>query len=269
MKNKMIPKIIHYCWFGENPLPQEAISCLKSWKEKCPNYKIVKWDETNFNISQCKYIEEAYRQKKWAFVSDYARFYILYKYGGVYLDTDVELIKSLDEILDKGPFLGCEEGEPLKVAPGLGMGVEAGNSLYKEVLDYYDKQSFIKENGKENLETIVDKTTKILKRKGFEGSGKIENISGISIYPPEFFCPKNYYTGELNITENTVSIHHYSASWYEKEEQIILKIKQKCKNIFGNKAGQIISLPAHYILRFKLRIRKNGGIIKAIKSYIS
>ena len=114
----MIPKIIHYCWFGGNPLPELAIKCIESWKKYLPDYEIKEWNESNFDINCCAYVREAYEAKKWAFVSDYARFWILYQHGGLYFDTDVELIKSIDDLIVKGAFMGCE---PWNAAPALSL----------------------------------------------------------------------------------------------------------------------------------------------------
>ena len=118
----MIPKKIHYCWFGGNPLPELAIKCLESWKKYCPDYEIIEWNETNFNLDSCEYVREAYQAKKWAFVSDYARLKVVYDNGGIYLDTDVELIKSLDRLLKNKSFFGTETTGV--VATGLGFGAE-------------------------------------------------------------------------------------------------------------------------------------------------
>ena len=117
----MIPKIIHYCWFGGNPLPEDAKKYIESWRKYCPGYEIKEWNESNFDINCCDYVREAYEAKKWAFVSDYARFYILYQYGGLYFDTDVEMIRPLFSILQKGSFMGMEVNSPACVAPGLSL----------------------------------------------------------------------------------------------------------------------------------------------------
>ena len=208
----MIPKIIHYCWFGGNPLPELALKCIDSWKKYFPDYEIKEWNESNFDLNSCDYIKEAYQSKKWAFVSDYARFKILYEYGGLYFDTDVEIIKDMTKIVETGSIMGTEPTGG--IAPGLGLGANPGLGLYKEILDYYDTIHFILPNGNLNQQTIVKYTTDILLKHGELNSSAITEIEGIKIYPPEYFCPQNYYTGEMNITENTCSIHHYTASWH-------------------------------------------------------
>ena len=240
----MIPKIIHYCWFGGNPLPELAIKCIESWKKYLPDYEIKEWNESNFDINCCAYVREAYEAKKWAFVSDYARFWILYQYGGLYFDTDVELIKSIDDLIVKGAFMGCEPwnaapalsdiktkeaanpGLGLAAAPGLGLAAAPGLGLYKEVLDDYECDHFtITEKG--GPPTVVERMTKILLRHGLKDDNDIQFIEGIYIYPSEYFCPLDYGTGQMTITENTRSIHHYVASWHSNIEKKIIKIQQR------------------------------------------
>lgn len=238
----MIPKKIHYCWFGENSLPDDALKCIESWKKFCPDYEIIEWNESNFNINENKYCQEAYKEKKYAFVSDYARFKILYEHGGCYFDTDVEIIKTIDEIVDRGPFLGCEnwakEGRrnyKLRVAPGLGMGVEAGNSFYKEMLLLYDTLSFYKEDGSLNLETIVTYTTDRLVSYGLKNVDEMQIINGIYVYPKDYFCPIDH-VNDLAITKNTISIHNYAGTWLPKSS----KIKKRIIKLLGSKVWNIV-----------------------------
>lgn len=154
---KMIPKIIHYCWFGRNPLPESALKCIASWRKFFPDYEIVEWNEDNFDVNAIPYTAQAYAAKKYAFVSDYARLKILYDHGGLYFDTDVEVIKPFDDILAGGAFMGCEltAAQGCAVNPGLGLGVSAGSGLYNVLLDKYASLSFILEDGSLNLTTIV------------------------------------------------------------------------------------------------------------------
>jgi len=218
----MIPKIIHYCWFGRNPLPPLATKCISSWKKYLPDYEIKEWNEDNFDVNAIEYTKEAYAAKKYAFVSDYARFWILYHYGGLYFDTDVEIIRPIDDILEKGAFMGCEtnggKDTQISVAPGLGLGFEKGNSLLKELIDFYSNMHFLKEDGTPNLSiTIVGHTTEYLKTKGLKNTSGIQEVEGIFIYPSEYFCPINVVTDKLHVTENTRSIHHYAATWQTKK----------------------------------------------------
>ena len=189
----MIPKKIHYCWFGGNSLPELATKCIDSWKKFCPDYEIIEWNESNFDINCCDYVREAYQAKKWAFVSDYARFKILYENGGLYFDTDVEMIKSLDDIISNGGFMGRESDADVSVAPGLGLAVSPGLELYREILDFYHKQHFINKDGNLNLNTVVDYTTEILLKYGLKNTEEIQQIAGINIYPKEYFCPISLY----------------------------------------------------------------------------
>ena len=228
----MIPRIIHYCWFGGNPLPELALKCIASWKKYCPDYEIKRWDETNFDINCCEYVREAYEAKMWAFVSDYARFKILYENGGIYFDTDVELIKPIDDIVERGSFMGLEESSETYIATGLGLAANAGLDLLQEILDDYHHSHFEKSKTG-SYETVVTRVTKIILRHGDIRPDKINTVAGITVYPPDFFCPLNYHTGDLNITENTRSIHRYFASWVPSENKAILNIKKKMCNKGG------------------------------------
>lgn len=243
----MIPKKIHYCWFGGNPLPDSAKRYIETWKKYCPNYEIIEWNENNFDIAQNQYCKEAYEAKKWAFVSDYARFWILYKYGGIYFDTDVEVIKPLDDIVAKGPFMGCErdgvknkaaaiaDAFVLGVNPGLGLGVNPGHELYKEILDLYDTLHFKNKDGSFNLKTVVEYTTEILLKYGLKDINQIQCCACIYIYPTEYFCPQNIDTGVLKITENTYTIHHFEGTWLTPWLKFRHKLKILLIKLFGAK----------------------------------
>ena len=245
----MIPPIIHFCWFGGNPLPEYAIKCIASWKKYFPEYEIKEWNENNFNINCNDYVKEAYKEKKWAFISDYARFWIIYHEGGIYFDTDVEVIKDMSHIVKRGPFMGCEEcdklalGFDLGVNPGLGIGANSGLTLYKEILEYYDKLHFSSKDGR--IPTVVDHTTKILIKHGWNGERSISKVAGVYIYPPEYFAPYNYDSGELNLTNQTLSIHHYKATWHTWLEDRIINIERcnKKKQPIKYKVSRIISFP--------------------------
>lgn len=269
----MIPKVINYCWFGGNPLPELAIKCIDSWKKYCPDYEIKEWNESNFDLECCDYIKEAYQAKKWAFVSDYARFDILYKFGGLYFDTDVELIKPIDDLVEKGPFMGLEKGMRsiatgfgLAVNPGLGISANPGLSLYKEILDNYNNEHFINSDGSYDLTTVVIRTTEMLNKHGFAPVAEVQQVAGIYIYPEDYFCPLDYYTDELEISENTRSIHHYFASWLSKEEIKAHDLEKKAMKVVGkiiaHYIGRIYSSP----YRIKKKVKQYGlkGSIKFI-----
>lgn len=246
--NLNIPKIIHYCWFGRNPLPESAQKCIASWQKFFPDYEIKEWNESNFDVNVIAYTAEAYEAKKYAFVSDYARFWILYNYGGLYFDTDVEVIQSMDDIIARGPFMGCEkpfrEGATsnlLGVAPGLGLGVNPGLGLLREILDEYGHYHFKRADGTLNLTTIVDYTTGVLCKHGLQMSPDIQEVAGVFIYPADYFSPKNVDTRQLTITDNTRSIHHYDASWASEASHKSDRRGPKLKKLFGDKLGGTIN----------------------------
>ena len=233
----MIEKIIHYCWFGSNPLPKSAKKCISSWKKFFPDYAIKEWNESNYDVRKIPYIAEAYESKKYAFVSDYARFDILYQYGGIYFDTDVEVIKSYDDILSNGPFMGLETdgGEKeIYVAPGLGMASSPGMNIYKEILDFYDMQHFLKTDGAFNTETVVKKTTRVLIEHGLKNVKGIQKVADITIYPKEFFNPLQDSTGILTITDNTHSIHWYAKTWISPKSRLRSRLTRPFHRIFGD-----------------------------------
>lgn len=213
----MIPRVIHYCWFGGKPKPQVVLDCIASWKKFLPDYEIKEWNEDNYDVNKCQFMVEAYKEKKWAFVSDYCRIDVVNQYGGVYLDTDVEVIKSFDPLLKEKFFCGFEGVEPevmrKKVAFGLGFGSEANHPVLKEILDFYESLSF--HDNKQSLSQIVCPViqTEALCKFGLTPNGKTQKTEDWIAYSEEYFCPINYCTHQTNITSNTYSIHHYSATW--------------------------------------------------------
>ena len=255
-------KIIHYCWFGDASLPESAIKNIDSWKKHFPGYEIRKWDENSFDFSVCSYSREAYNHRKWAFVSDYARFWILYHFGGVYFDTDVEVIRPMDDILDSGPFMGCERvvcddgSSCLKVASGLGMAAEKEMPVYRKILEKYENMHFENPDGTLNFDTVVRIVTEIMKEEGFKGNGGIEIVAGIKIFPPEYFCPLDYYNGNMKITENTRSVHHYDETWKNPAWVRINKIKRHYAAI--GKRGCIREKLVLFPWRIKNRIENEG-----------
>lgn len=224
----MLNKVIHYIWFGEKEPTSKEKKCINSWKRYFPDYKIIKWDENNFDVNSCAYAREAYENKKYAFVSDYARFKILYEYGGLYFDTDVEVISDMKDICEKNDsFMGFEsanEKNEYKVAPGLCIYMDKKNQLCKEILDSYNCDHFILENGKLNEITVVDRVTNILKKYGLKTNNELQKVNGITIYPSDYFCPYDLTTKEINIGTNTKTIHWYLGSWLNKKERIKSKI---------------------------------------------
>ncbi len=211
---------------------------MRTWKKFFPDYEIKRWDETNFDIDCCAYVKQAYKEKKYAFVSDYARIKILYENGGLYFDTDVEIVKTFDKILQNGDFVGCELNG--SVNPGLGLGAKPGNILFKEFLELYEKLSFYNDDGSLNLKTIVQYTTELLTKYGLTGDDKIQDILDLTVYPKDFFNPTDMNNGKIIITENTVSIHHYSATWSTPRERIGGKIYYFISRVFGNNFAEAV-----------------------------
>ncbi|MDE6497712.1 MAG: glycosyl transferase [Muribaculaceae bacterium] len=205
-----IPHVIHYCWFGGSPLPPDAERCIASWRRFFPGWEIKRWDESNYDVRAVPYSAQAYDRRKFAFVSDYARFDILYHEGGVYLDTDVEVIRPFDDIVAHGAFMGMEG---TLVNPGLGTGSTPGHPFYAKMLREYAGMPFTDANGHQLPGTVVKHTTDVLTRYGYVQDGRRQVVEGITIYPPEYFCPLDDLTGRLNITDETRSIHHYAKSW--------------------------------------------------------
>lgn len=255
-----IPKVIHYCWFGRSPLPELAIRCINSWKKYFPDYEIKQWNEDNYDVYKIAYTKEAYEAKKYAFVSDYARFDILYKYGGVYFDTDVEVIKSFDDILKCGAFMGLERdgakkygvASSIAVGPGLGMAANPGLWVYKEILEMYSRCSFRNADGSYNMTTVVEYITDIFLKYGLKNQIGIQEVAGVTIYPKEYFAPKDIDTKELLITCNTYSIHHYDASWAEWYDKRAGDRGPKLRKIFGNTLGSKINIILYVIQKYGL-----------------
>ena len=219
-----IPKVIHYCWFGKGEMPRLAQKCIKSWKKYCPDYEIICWNEENFDVNQNRYMKEAYEAGKWAFVSDFARLKIVYDNGGIYLDTDVELIKPIDDLLENGGFMGFDEKGI--VATGLGFGAEKGNKIVGEFLKDYDDISFILPDGSYDLTPCPDRNTDTLKKLGMDIQNTNQTFMDVVFLPKECLCPMDYYTGKKTITKNTYSIHHYSASWTSNVTKRTTRIKR-------------------------------------------
>ena len=224
-----IPKVIHYFWFGKGKKPKIFEKCLKSWKEKCPDYEIKEWTEDDFDVNLTKYTKEAYQMKKYAFVSDYARFYVLYHFGGIYLDVDVEVLRNIDELLVNNMFLGFEDRN--NVNPGLIMGAKKGEKVIGELLEIYNNF-----NGFPNYQhTICNITTDyLIKNKGLDTKAeKIQYLDGITVYPFEYFCACDLITKKISATENTYTVHHYNASWLGTKEKIKNFIKKIVYRILG------------------------------------
>lgn len=255
----MIPKKIHYCWFGGKQLPDEAKRFIDSWKRYCPDYEIIEWNENNFDLNKCAYIKEAYEAKKWAFITDYVRLYVMVNYGGIYMDTDVEVIKSLDPFLKHQAFSGFEDKE--NIPTGI-MACEKGFPLFAEFLNYYNDSHFVKEDGTYDITTNVKIITEMCHKYKFIPNNEYQVINGFALYPNDYFCPKSHETGIINMTENTVTIHHFAGSWLTKHRKTAnnIQIYFRAKNM--QKLGVLISFPWTFADKVK-----NKGMTKTLKYY--
>lgn len=219
----MIPKVIHYCWFGGNPLPPLALKCIESWQKFCQDYEIKEWNESNFDINICAYVKEAYETKKWAFVSDYARLWVLVNYGGIYMDTDCELVKPIDAFLNLEAMSGFESDKGIPTAI---MGSQKGHPLFVELLERYASRHFIQGDGSLDLTTNVQEITAVCLAHGLVLNDKRQTICGFTIFPREYFCPMDWKTHKMAVfTENTHAIHHFDGSWKKPETKIKKIIK--------------------------------------------
>lgn len=226
-----IPKTIHYCWFGKEKIPVQYQKWMESWKRYCPDYQIIEWNESNYDIHKSRYISEAYEKKKWAFVSDYVRIDVVNEYGGVYLDTDIELLKNIDELLMNDAFCGFES--PNYVAFGLGFGAAKGNRILTEIKNYYDNISFILEDGMLNLRTCPVIQTEIMKHHGLKCDGTFQIVDGMTVLPSRILCgmsPHSFRVEKKPVC--TYAIHHYAASWsdsrlYDHKQFIYSCLKQE------------------------------------------
>jgi hypothetical protein len=226
-----IPKLIHYCWFGGKDKPHIVNKCIISWNKYLPDYKIMEWNEENFDIHSNSYVKEAYASRKFAFVSDYVRVHALYYYGGIYLDTDVEVFKSFDDFLLHDTFWGFEQENFIATST---IGSAKGNPLIKVFLDEYKDKSFINEDGSLNELTNVALVTKILKEIGLKTDGQFQVIKDIgAFYPQTYFSPYDYINCRRFITENTYALHHFYKSWLPFRT----RVKTNCKAALAKMVG--------------------------------
>lgn len=232
----MIPKIIHYCWFGRGEMPPLAKKCIASWEKYLPEYRIKQWNEDNFDLSSYPYTEEAYRLRKFAFVTDVVRLFALYTEGGIYMDTDVEVLKPLDAFLDHPAFSGFED--EMHVPTGI-MGAEKGSLWAKENLDLYEGRHFIQEDGTPDLTTNVATITGMMLRHGLKQDNTYQEFPGLAVmYPKEYFCPLNPWTRKVEKTANTATIHHFMGSWSSKTP---VSVSRKwLMRLFGKQGYQTI-----------------------------
>ena len=248
-----IPKKIHYCWFGKNPKPKLAEKCIASWKKYCPDYEITEWNEDNFDISQAPlYVRQAYDAKKWAFVTDYVRLYAMVGQGGIYMDTDVEVVKPLDPFLKHSAFSGFEDAR--RIPTGI-MACQPGFLLFEQLLHYYDDASFLNEDGNLNMTTNVDIITGMCLERGFVPNNKFQELEGFAIYPRDVFCPVDNVTMKLHRTPDTHTIHWFAGSWFSPEQKKAQRQQIWDAKIFAisrmpNKVGKAVFGEKRY---FKIR----------------
>ena len=207
----MIPKILHYVWFGDRPFGEEQEKCYASWKKHCPDYELMLWNEKNFPIDQMNtYTKQAYEEKQWAFLSDVARLYALKEHGGVYVDTDMELVRNIDSFLELSAFFGFEI--ETEISTGI-IGAEPHHPFIEELFHDYDDRTFILEDGSHDRKTNVIRTTEILTEKGLKPNNTKQVIEGVHIFPREYFSPKDYWTREVDDTSKTYGINQFTGSW--------------------------------------------------------
>lgn len=226
----LIPKRIHYMWLGGKPLPKSLQYCIDSWKKYCPDYEIVRWDESNYDIDKHPYMRQAYEKGAYGFVPDYARLDILCRYGGIYMDTDVELIRPLDELLYQEAFCGVEKWQVLNF--GGCSGAVPEQDMVRKILDYREDVRFVDENGVENKNTCGFYDTRAILKYGYKVNGKNQKIAGMNIYTYDYFHPYDYMSGQTEITANTFSIHHFNGGWLdEKMRQMNRRAQEEFQGI--------------------------------------
>jgi hypothetical protein len=242
----MIPKIIHYCWLSGDPFPPLIEKCLASWQEKLSDYEFILWDTNRFKLKSNIWVQQAFESKKYAFAADYIRLYAVYHYGGIYLDTDIEVFKSFNDLLDRPYFIGTEDNAVIEAAV---FGAEKNKGWLKICLDYYSNKKFIREDGSHDTLTLPRiMMAQIASIKSFHVISPLElvakeqddNPEVIYLFPKDYFCAKNHGTGVIEKTKNTYCIHHFAMSWINQEDKFLANFKRKLMSIFGVKTISIV-----------------------------
>lgn len=268
-----IPKIIHYCWVGGNPKPQSVLYCIESWKRCCPDYEIREWNETNYDFTKNEYMRQAYEAKKWGFVPDYARLDIVYEHGGIYLDTDVEMVRSFDDLLAHEAFFGFENtgNGAFFVNCGHGFGAAAGHEAIRKARNIYERVSFLNDDGSLNLLASPYYTTQALRQMGLVQENRDQFFSGVQVYASDVLCPKNFLTGQVKRTDRTVSIHHFTASWVDEKMKAELAHQQSVQKRFGKKLGGYVLVAESVMEKYsptELVTKLPQRVIKKVKDKI-
>lgn len=239
----MIPQTIHYCWFGNSPKPDLFYKCFNSWKKYCPAFEIVEWNDSNYDFTKNHYCHDAFEQKKWAFVSDYARLDIIYNHGGIYLDTDVEIVRPITDLLDGcNGFIGYEN--EILINSGLGFSAPAHNSCIGQMLDIYNYINFFDSKGAPNLIPCPVINTLAMIKCGLSphyDPNDIQIIDGIKVLPIDYLNPYDLSSNKVIITKNTYMIHHYMASWFNKKFAVKKILRQAFPTFYLRKREKSIS----------------------------
>ncbi len=231
----MIPKIIHYCWFGRGEKPQLIQDCIASWKKYCPDYEIIEWNEDNFDFSSCQYAREAYEAKKWAFVSDYVRLCVLNEYGGIYFDTDLELLKPIDKWINEAEGLLSFEARDF-VCLGI-IATNKNNELINDMIKEYESISFLENGNTLNMETNVRRMRKHLLKRGLKNNGKLQKVADFTILPQKYFFPCTFGMVFGKTPSNAYAVHHAASSWRDdagkRKSSLRPYLVNKARNILG------------------------------------
>ena len=253
----MIPKKIHYCWFGGNPLPPLAVKCIESWKKYCPDYEIKEWNESNFDLNCNEYVREAYEAKKWAFITDVVRLYAMVTEGGIYMDTDVEVLRPLDDLLVFEAVSGFET--KTRIPTGL-MACREGQPLFEELLHEYDGLHFKRPDGSLDVTTNVTRITNACLKYGFVPNNTKQTVNGFTLLPQDYLCPKSYEDGKIYLTENSMTIHHFAGSWVSDVDRYAQELGKKLTFLPESIRG--------YVAMFCSNVHCNG-FAAACKEFVS
>ena len=235
----MIPKIIHLCWLSGDPYPAKIARCIESWKTFLPDYEIMLWDTKRFPLSQSQWVREAFEKKKYAFAADFIRFYALYHVGGIYMDSDVEVLKSFDDLLDLPYFVGAEKAQTPEAAI---MGAEKGCDWIKRCLDYYEGRPFVKADGSLDIRTIPEimieqisplKPVRVLTLEESRNIRQMDMQKEVLVMSDAYFSPKVFDSREVELTPYTYAIHHYQNSWFSPKAKAYYRLRSVLIRLMG------------------------------------